>query len=71
MSRSESQLELLLVIWTTPFSLYICINQRADDNQIVKNKNYIISPAHNSEIQEERLKHLDIKVAYDRYFYMS
>jgi hypothetical protein len=59
-SRPENHLELLFRVGVTLFSLYNYINQRADDNQIVKTKNSITSLTHIAEIQEEHLKHLDM-----------
>ena len=69
-TRPERQLDLLFGIGATLFSLYNYINAKADDTQIVKNKNSINSLTHISEIQEDHLKHLDIEVANNRYFYI-
>ena len=69
-TRPERQLELLFGIGATLFSLYNYINAKAEDPQIEKNKNSINSLTHIADIQENHLKHLDIEVANNRYFYL-
>jgi hypothetical protein len=59
-SRPEHQCERLFGLGATLFSLYNYSNQRADDTQIIKNRNFITSLTHIAEIQKEHLKHLDI-----------
>ena len=70
-TRPERQLELLFGIGATLFSLYNYINTQADTTQINRNKNSISSLTHIAEIQEDHLKHLEIEMADNRYFYLQ
>jgi hypothetical protein len=67
----ERQLELLFGIEATLFSLCNYINTQADNAQITRNKNSISSLTHTAEIQEDHLKHLEIEMANNRYFYLQ
>jgi hypothetical protein len=70
-TRSVSQLELLFGMGATLFSLYNYINTQSDTAQITRNKNSIRSFTHIAEIQEDHLKHLEIEIATNRYFYLQ
>jgi hypothetical protein len=70
-TRPEHQLELLFGIGATLFSLYNFINTQSDTAQITINKNSISSFTHIAEIQEDHLKHLEIEMAANRYFYLQ
>jgi hypothetical protein len=67
-TRPGRQLELLFGISTILFSLYNYINQRADNSQISRNKNFINSLTHIAKIQVNHCRRLDIEVANDCYF---
>jgi hypothetical protein len=67
----EHQLELLFGIGATFFSLYNYINSQQDTAQITRNKNSISSLTHIAEIQEDHLKHLEIEMATNCYFYLQ
>jgi hypothetical protein len=69
--RPERQLELLFGIGETLFSLYNYIKTQADNAQITRNKNSINSLTHIAEIQEDHLKHLEIEMANNCYFYLQ
>jgi hypothetical protein len=70
-TRPERQLELLIGIGPTLFSLYNYINTKQDTAQITRNKNSISSLTHIAEIQEDHLKHLELEMATNRYFYLQ
>ena len=70
-SRPERQLELLFGIGATLFSLYNYINAEHDTTQIQSNKKSINSLTHIAEIQEDHLKHLELEMATNRYFYLQ
>jgi hypothetical protein len=70
-TRPERQLELLFGIGATLFSLYNYINTQSDTAQMTRNKNSISSLTHIKEIQEDHLKHLEIEMATNRYFYLQ
>jgi hypothetical protein len=70
-TRPERQLELLFGIGATLFSLYNYINTQSDTAQITRNKNSISSLTHIAEIQEDHLKHLEIKMATNHCFYLQ
>jgi hypothetical protein len=70
-TRPELQLELLFGIGATLFSLYNYINTQSDTAQITRNKNSIRNLTHIAEIQEDHLKHLEIEIATNRYFYLQ
>jgi 4-diphosphocytidyl-2C-methyl-D-erythritol kinase len=67
-TRPERQLELLLGTGATLFSLYNFINTQADNPQISRNKNSMSILTHIAEVQEDHLKHLEIKMTNNRYF---
>jgi pyruvoyl-dependent arginine decarboxylase (PvlArgDC) len=70
-TRPEHQLELLFGIGATLFSLYNYINTQQDTAITTRNKNSISSLTHIAEIQEDHLKHLEIEMATNRYFYLQ
>jgi hypothetical protein len=70
-TRPEGQLDLLFGIGAALFSQYNYINTQADTAQITRNTNSIISLTNIAEIQEEHLKHLEIEMASNRYFYLQ
>jgi hypothetical protein len=47
------------------------MNQREGENQISKNTKSITSLTYIAEAQEDHLKHLDIEVTSNRYFYLQ
>jgi hypothetical protein len=51
--------------------MYNCINQNADSAQINKKSKSISSLTDIAEIQEDHLKHLDIEIAKNSYFYIQ
>jgi hypothetical protein len=51
--------------------LFNYINQRGDETQASTNTKSISSLTHTAEVQDDDLKHLDIKMASNRYFYLQ
>jgi hypothetical protein len=70
-TRPERQLELLLGMGATLFSMYNYINHNADSSKFSRNTQSISILTHQFEIQKDHLNHTDIEVASNRYFYLQ
>jgi hypothetical protein len=70
-ARPERQIGILFGIGATLFSLYNYIITQSDTAQITRNINSISSLTHIAEIQEDHLKHFEIEMDTNRYFYLQ